>query len=70
MKKQKEVDKIDFEELVQEYKVQNVNLFVQYLKEIFRDLAERSDDMSQGLTNITFSKVSVLNFNNFANLLI
>lgn len=30
------VDKIDFEELIKEYKVENVNIFVAYLKEIFR----------------------------------
>ncbi len=30
------VDKIDFEELVKEYKVQNENIFISYLNEIFK----------------------------------
>jgi hypothetical protein len=30
------VEKIDFEELIKDYKVNNVNVFVSYLKEIWR----------------------------------
>jgi hypothetical protein len=31
-----DVDKIDFEDLIKDYKVTNVNVFVSYLKEIWR----------------------------------
>jgi hypothetical protein len=36
MEKSKNVDKIDVEELIKEYKVYNVATFVSYLKEIWR----------------------------------
>ena len=36
MEKSKNVDKIDVEELIKEFKVYNVQTFISYLKEIWR----------------------------------
>jgi hypothetical protein len=36
MKKSENIDKIDVEELIKEFKVLNVNIFINYLKEIWR----------------------------------
>jgi hypothetical protein len=53
-----EVDKIDVEELIKQFKVTNIDTFATYLKEVWKDLSQRSDEKSKGVNKITFSKVS------------
>jgi len=42
--------------LIKDFKVLNTDTFITYLKEIWRDLSERSDDKFKGVNKITFSK--------------
>lgn len=49
--------KINFEKLIKEYKVTAIEPFTQYLKEIWKDLSERSEEKGKGLNRLTFSKV-------------
>ena len=50
------VDKIDVEQLLSDFRVKNKDAFQIYLKELWKDLAQRSDDKSKGISRITFSK--------------
>ena len=51
-----ETEKIDLEELISSFKVQDKNIFKIYLKEIWADLSQRNNDnQSSGITKITFS---------------
>lgn len=51
-------DKVDCEELLSKFKVPNSKSsnFGIYLKEIWKDLAERSEEKSLGINKVTFSK--------------
>lgn len=51
-----QVDLIAFDELIKDYQVDSPSCFVNYLAEIWRDLAKRSDDKKKGINKITFSK--------------
>lgn len=51
------VDKIDVEELIKDFKVLDIDIFSSYLKEVWKDFAQRSDDKSKGINKITFTKV-------------
>ena len=48
--------KIYLDELIKDYKVQNVDAFEIYLTGIWKDLASRSDNKYKGINKITFSK--------------
>ena len=51
-----ETEKIDLEELISSFKVQDKNIFKIYLKEIWADLSQRNNDnQCSGITKITFS---------------
>lgn len=57
MKQDKEsVIKIDVEELIGDFKVTNKEAFQVYLKELWKDLSQRTDDKSKGISRVTFSK--------------
>ena len=55
-KKVTQVNLIAFDELIKDYQVDSPSCFVNYLAEIWRDLAKRSDDKKKGINKITFSK--------------
>ena len=51
-----ETEKIDLEELISSFKVQDKSAFKNYLKEIWIDLSQRNNDKSNnGISKITFS---------------
>ncbi len=52
--------KIDVEELIGDFKVSNKEALQVYLKELWKDLSQRSDDKSKGISRVTFSKVTNL----------
>ena len=52
------VDKIDVEQLLSDFRVTNKEAFQVYLKELWKDLSQRSEDKSKGINRITFAKVS------------
>ena len=60
MSKKKEesvnVEKINFESLVGSYRVPSLNSFANYLAQIWRDLAKRSNEKKKGINKITFAK--------------
>ena len=49
-------EKLDLDELINDYKVENVDAFRTYLTGVWKDLAERSDNKFMGINKITFSK--------------
>ena len=49
--------KVNFEKLIEEFKVTKVQPFTLYLKDIWKDLSDRSEEKGKGLTQLTFSKV-------------
>lgn len=51
------VIKIDVEELIGDFKVHNREAFEIYLKELWKDLSQRTDDKGKGINRVTFSKV-------------
>ena len=55
-KEKEETEKIDLEELISSFKVQDKTAFKNYLKEIWIDLSQRNNDKSiNGISKITFS---------------
>ena len=55
-KEKEETEKIDLEELISSFKVQDKSAFKNYLKEIWIDLSQRNNDKSNnGISKITFS---------------
>jgi hypothetical protein len=42
-------------------------VFIPYFKDIFRDLAERSDKKTKGINRIVFLEVSLISLNSFNN---
>lgn len=55
MKTNQEIDKIDVEELMQDFKIQDIEAFQIYLKELWKDLSQRSEDKLKGINSVTFS---------------
>lgn len=53
--KTQEVDKIDVEELMEDFRIQDIEAFQIYLKELWKDLSQRSDDKVKGINTITFA---------------
>lgn len=51
-------EKVDCEELLIKFKIPNTKIysFGQYIKELWKDLAERSEEKSLGINKVTFSK--------------
>lgn len=49
-------DKVNFDELIGEFKIENIDTFSNYLTEIWKDLALRSIEKWKGINKITFSK--------------
>lgn len=56
MKQDNKVIKIDVEELIGDFKVSNKEAFQVYLKELWKDLSQRTEDKSKGISRVTFSK--------------
>ena len=50
------VDKIDVEELMQDFKIQDIEALQIYLKELWKDLSQRSDDKTKGINLVTFNQ--------------
>ena len=51
------ISKINFEKLIMEFKVTSIPPLTMYLKDIWKDLSDRSEEKGKGLTLLTFSKV-------------
>ena len=52
-----EVEKINLNDITEEYKVKNTDAFKQYLKQVWKDLNSRSgDDNEKGIDKVTFQK--------------
>ena len=49
-------EKLDLDDLINDYRVENVDAFRTYLTGVWKDLAERSDNKFMGINKITFSK--------------
>lgn len=52
------IDKIDVEQLLADFRVSNKEALQVYLKELWKDLSQRSEDKTKGINRITFAKVS------------
>ena len=52
----KDLQKITFNSLIEEFRVPSLSSFANYLAEIWKDLAKRSLDKKQGIDHITFIK--------------
>ena len=50
------LEKIDLNDLIGDYIVENVPAFQSYLKQVWKDLLGRSDNKEKGVNKITFSK--------------
>jgi len=50
------VDKFDVEQLLNDFRIKNKDALQVYLKELWKDLSQRSEDKSKGVNRITFSK--------------
>ena len=53
-------NKITFESLVRDYRVNSLSSFANYLASIWKELARRSSDKKKGINRITFTKYYVL----------
>ena len=52
-----EVEKINLNDITEEYEVKNVDAFKQYLKQVWKDLNSRSgDDNEKGIDKVTFQR--------------
>ena len=52
-----EVEKINLNDITEEYEVKNIDAFKQYLKQVWKDLNSRSgDDNEKGIDKVTFQK--------------
>lgn len=56
MKNTEIVDKIDVEELMADFKIQDIEALQIYLKELWKDLSQRSDDKGKGINLVTFNQ--------------
>ena len=55
-KKKAPVQKISFAEIISDYQVDSPSSLVNYLAQIWRDLAKRSNEKKKGINKITFAK--------------
>ena len=53
------IEKFDVEELIKDFRILSLDNFNIYLKEIWRDLAQRSSEPNLGVNKITFGKVNI-----------
>lgn len=51
------IDKIDVEQLLNDFRIKNKEALQVYLKELWKDLSQRSEDKTKGVNRITFAKV-------------
>ena len=54
--KTQESNKFDVEELMNDFRINDLEALQIYLKELWKDLSQRSDDKYKGVNNITFSQ--------------
>ena len=54
--KASKLEKVNFDELIKEFVIEDTVSFTNYLREIWKDLAQRSKEKSKGITKLTFSK--------------
>ena len=52
--KKMDVDKVNVEELLQVFKDINQDAFILYIKSIWKDLAQRSENAEKGINKLTF----------------
>ena len=50
------IEKINLNDITNEYEVKNVEAFSQYLKQVWKDLSGRNKDENEGIYKITFQK--------------
>ena len=50
------IEKINLNDITSEYEVKNIEAFSQYLKQVWKDLSNRSDGEKEGIDKITFQK--------------
>ena len=50
------IEKINWNDLIKQYEVKNIDGFCQYLKQVWKDLNGRTDNTKQGIDRITFGK--------------
>ena len=50
------VDKINLNDITNQYEVKNVDAFSQYLKQVWKDLSGRTTGAKDGVDKITFQK--------------
>ena len=50
------VEKINWDDLIHQYEVQNVEALTHYLKQVWKDLNRRTDLTKEGIDKITFGK--------------
>ena len=50
------IEKINLNDITNEYEVKNVEAFSQYLKQVWKDLSSRSKGEKEGIDKITFQK--------------
>lgn len=55
MKNTKEIEKIDVEELMNDFRIQDAEALNIYLKELWKDLSQRSDEKVKGINLVTFN---------------
>ena len=51
--------KFNFEDLIKEYQVPDMEVLTLYLSNIWKDLSLRSEDKSLGVNKATFTKVKI-----------
>ena len=57
MEETEEIEKINLNDITDEYEVKNTDAFKQYLKQVWKDLNSRSgEDNDQGIDKVTFQK--------------
>ena len=52
----KKIEKINFNDVAEQYEVKNVEAFTQYLKQVWKDLSGRKKGDKEGIDKITFQK--------------
>jgi len=53
---EKSVEKIDLNEIIGDYIIENIPAFQSYLRQVWKDLSGREEDKDKGLSKIMFSK--------------
>lgn len=52
-----QIPKIDFSELINDFKVFDIENYSNYLINVWKDLSSRSDNSSKGINKLTFNQV-------------